>query len=298
MEFIRSSLVRDRTTATEVFTKDLPINPLSHIIFSLDGYNVTDEATLAEIIAFINKITVSHSGKTVLALQSEDLYGLNCYLYRRRPVLEGKVATDNQRRVLSLIIPFGRTLMDPNECYPATKKGELSITWDTTVPTASLDNSTLNIETVELVGAAPTRYLKSVMSPLSAPGAVGDREWDLPIGNKIVALLLRLTTFSQASSHSYGVDLVKTLVNNKEFGFSAARTQCLVGELINRTDGQSSVIAAQGALLPADMVFVDFDPNGDGQWLLETAGKSRVHAILEMGVNEATYGTVLELVDV
>lgn len=297
MEFIRSSVLKDYTTATEAKKIDLPINPLSHIIISMDGYNVTDEATLAEVLAFINSVQVTRSGQTIVSLQSEDLYGLNCYLLRHRPVLEGKVATDNQRRVLSLIVPFGRKLYNPAECFPATRKGELTLTLDTTIPSASLDNSTLNIETVELVGATPSRYLKSVMHTISAPGATGDNEWDLPIGNDLVALLLRMTTFSQASSHSYGVDGVTIMVDNKEYLVSFARAQCLVGDLGLRLDGQTGIIAAQGAILPADTVFVDFDPNGDGEFVIKTAGKSRVHAVLNMGVNEATYGTVLELVN-
>lgn len=297
-EFIRSSLLKNYTTATEVKKIDLPVNPLSHIIISMDGYNVTDEATLAEMLAFINSVQVTRSGQTIINLQSEDLYSENCYLFRRRPILEGKVATDNQRRVLSLIVPFGRKLYNPEECYPATKKGELTLTLDTTVPTASLDNSQLNVETVELVGATPQRYLKSVMSTIQAPAATGDRDWDLPIGNDLVAILLRMTTFSQASSHSYGVDGFTLMVDNKEYGYSFARTQCLVADMGHLLDGQTGIIAAQGVVLPADSVFVDFDPHGDGQWLVKTAGKSRVHAVLNMGVAEATYGTVLELVNV
>lgn len=298
MEFIRSSLLKNYTTATEVKKIDLPVNALSHIVISMDGYNVTDEATLAEILAFINSVKVEKSGVTILNLQSEDLYGLNCFLFGRRPMLEGKVATDNQRRVLSLVVPFGRKLYNPAECYPASKKGELTMTIDTTVPATSLDNSTLNIETVELVGATPTRFLKSVMNVIQAPSATGDREWDLPIGNDLVGILLRMTTFSQASSHSYGVDGFTLMVNNKEFLYSFARTQCLVGDMGLVLDGQSGVIAAQGANLPADTVFIDFDPNGDGEYLVKTAGASRVHAVLNMGVAEATYGTVIELVNV
>jgi len=297
-EFIRSSLLRDHTTATEVDHIDLPINPVSHLIFTIDGYNVTDEATLAEILAFINNINVAKSGNTILDLQSEDLYALNCFLFKRRPVLEGKVATDNHRRVLSLIVPFGRRIMDPNECLPASKKGEYKLTWNTTVPATSLDNSTLNIEAVEMPGATPQRFLKSTLKIITAPGATGNNDVDLPIGNKIVGLLIRMTTFEQASSHSYGVDAVKIMRNNNEFGYAFARTQCLVGDMINRLDGQHGAIAAQGAIQPANTIFIDYDPNSDDEWLLETAGASRVHAVLEMGVDEATYMTVLELVDV
>lgn len=296
MDFIRSNIVRDHTTATEVIKENLPVNPLSHLIISLDGYNATDEATLAEILAFINSVTVSRSGTTIVSLQSEDLYALNCYIFRKRPFLEGKVATDNQRRNIGLIVPFGRQIFNPAECYPKTTSGTLKLQVDTTVPTSSMDNSTINIEAVELPGASPGYYMKSVMHTISAPGATGDNEYDLPIGNKLIAMLIRMTTFSQASSHAYGVDMVHTLVDNKEIGYASARTQCLVADMATRLDGQTGIIAAQGALLPANTVFVDFDPLGDGNFLLDTAGKSRVHTVLEMGVDEATYLTTLEQV--
>jgi hypothetical protein len=297
MEFIRSSLLKDYTTATEVKKIDLPVNPLSHLIISMDAYNATDEATLAELLAFINKITVEHNGVGVCSLQSEDLYGVNTYLYGNRPVLVGKLATDNLHRCLSLIVPFGRRIFDPNECYPATRKGELTLSLDMTVPATSADNSTLNIEAVQLIGATPQRFLKTIMKAVSAPGATGENEVELPIGNKIAAMLLRLTTWPGASTHTYGVNGVKTFVDDSQYGYSYARAQCLTGDLIFHYDTQHGNIAAQGAIQPANILVVDFDPQRDDQFLLETEGKSKVHAVLDMGVDEATYLTTLELVD-
>lgn len=297
MRFIRSSLLKDHTTATEVKKLDLPVNPLSHLIISMDAYNATDEATLAELLAFINSVTVEHNGVGVVSLQSEDLYGVDSYLYNRRPVLVGKLATDNLHRCLSLVVPFGRRIFDAEECYPATKKGELVLSLDMTVPATSADNSTLNVEAVELPEASPSRFLKTIMKTVSAPGATGENDVELPIGNKIVALLLRLTTWPGASTHTYGVNGVKTFVDNQQVGYSYARAQCLTGDLIHHWDTQHGSIAAQGAIVPASMLCVDFDPNRDGQYLLETEGRSRVHAVLDMGVDEATYVTTCELVD-
>lgn len=298
MEFIRSALVKDRTTATEKLQRDLPTHPISHLIITLDGYNVTDETTLAEFLAFLNSVTVSHNGKTIHYSQSEDLYGLNAYLFRRLPILEGRVATDNQRRVLGLIVPFGRRIFDADECFPASSKGELTLEVDTTVPATSIDNSTLNIEVVQLPEASPQRYLKCNTKTISAPGATGDNEVELPIGNKLAALQLRMTTFNQASSHSYGVDSISTYLNEQEHGFAYARTQCLVTDMISRIGCPSATVAAQGTVLPANIVWADFDPNSDGNYLLETQGASRCHAVLNMGVDEATYLTTMELVDV
>jgi len=297
-QFIRSSLIKDRTTATEILKVDLPTNPLSHLIISMDGYNVTDEATLAEILAFINKVEVSHLGTSIISLESEDLFALNAYLYKHNPILTQNVATDNAARCLSLIVPFGRKIFDPTECFPATKKGELTLTLNMTVPATSLDNSTLNIEAVELLEAAPTQYLKATMLSVAAPGATGDNDVDLPIGNDILAVQIRMTTFPTTSSHTYGVDTARVLVDNKEFGYSLARAQCLVGDNIFKVSSLPRTIAAFGDVVPANIVWLDYDPVKDGNWLLQTSGKSSVKVRLGMGVNEATVLSVLELVKV
>jgi hypothetical protein len=298
MEFIRSSLIKDRTAATETLQKDLPINPLSHLIISLDAYNATDEATLAELLAFVNSITIDKMGQTILSLESEDLYALNCYIFGKHPVLTGKLATDNLNRTLSLIVPFGRRVYDPNECYPATKKGELTMSLDYTVPSSAADNGILNIETVELVGATPRQYMKSTLATISAPGATGENDYELPIGNKIIALGIRMTTFYAAAASTLGVEAAKVLVDNSEYGFAFAKAQCCVGEMINICDTQHGNIAAQGLIQPASYFFLDYDPAKDDNYLLDTKGKSSVKLRLDMGVDEATKVMVNELVSI
>lgn len=298
LEFIRSRLVERHTTATEVIQEDLPVNPLSHIIITIDGYNVTDEATLAEILAFINNVQVTKSGVTICDLQSEDLYAINARLFRNLPTLTGRLATDNYTRSLTLIVPMGRKLFDPDECYPGTKKGELTLRVDTTVPSASLDNSTISIDTVELVGANPQNYLKMHRMALSAPGATGERDVELPIGNKLICCQLRLTTVPTTSSHTFGVDIAKLLVDNKEFGYAAADVMCLAGERMLRVGCPNTTIAAQGLGPLNNIVWLDFDPNDDGKFLIETQGRSSVKLRLNMGVDEATQLTVMELVKV
>jgi len=298
MEFLRTNIILDRTSATEVYPKDLPINPLSHLIVTMDGFNVTDEGTLAELLAFINTITVTHSGKVVYGMQSEDAYAQNCYLFGNRPVLTGKLVTDNLNRSLSLIIPFGRKLYNPEECYPATRKGELTLTLDLTALATSWDNGVLNVDAVELPGATPQRYLKSTLQTISAPGKTGPNDIGLPIGNQIVAMCVRMTSWYAAAASTLGVEYVQTLVNNQQFGIAYAKSQCLIGENILLFDTQHGAIAAQGLIQPAHCMFVDFDPNKDGQFFLETEGKSSVTLRLDMGVDEATNLSIYELVKV
>ena len=298
MEFIRSSLVKDHTTVTENLQKDLPTSPLSHLMITMDGNMLVDEITLAEMIAFINKIEVAKKGVTVLSLESEDLYGQNCYLFKRRPVFTQKKYAANLLATLSLIVPFGRRLYDPSECYPATKKGDLTLSLDTTLPVTTLENSTLNIETVELPGATPRKYLKTTAKPVTAPGKLGENDVGLPIGNDIVCIQIRMTTMADIVNNTFGVNGVKLKLNNKEFGYAYARAQCLIGDMINILDTQHGSIVAQGDINPKNIVYMDYDPVRNDEYLLHTAGATSLKAVLDMGIDEITYLTLMELVNV
>lgn len=294
-QFIRTNIIRDRTMATETIPKDLPVNPLSHLIVTMSGLNATDEATLTELLSFMNSVKVQHNGVTVTNLQSEDLYGLNCYLYNKRPVVRGKLGTDNYHRAVSLMVPFGRRIFDHNECYPATRKGEFTLHLDTTVPATSWDNAILNVEAIEMPGATPERYLKAHQRVVTAPGATGENEVELPIGHDIACIQMRMTTFPTTSSQVYGVVGAKILKDNVEWGYSFASAHALVGDLIHHVDTQHGNIAAQGLINPLNVVYLDFDPRRDLEWLLETAGLASVKLTLDMGVDEATTLGLFEL---
>jgi len=296
MEFNRQNLLRDHTTATETIELDLPIDPLSHVLIAMDAYNVTDEATLAELLAFVNWVDIARKGVTVFHAQSEDLYAMNCRHFGHYPELTGKLATDNEARNLCLIVPLGRRVFDPTECHPATKRGELVLRINTTVPAASADESTINVECVSLPGATPTAYLKTTEYVIGAPAGTGNNFIDLPLGNKIVRVQLRLTTIPTTSSHTYGVDLATVLVDNNESGYVSARAQCLQADHGLVIDHQHGSIAAQGVDQIDNVVWLDFDPVNDGQFLLDTEGHESVQLRLEMGVAEATTALIHELV--
>lgn len=298
MNFIRSNILRRHVSATEIIREDLPTNPLSHLLITVSGFNATDEATLAEILAFLNTVTVTDQGQTVVSLQSEDLYAEDCYLYGRRPHLSQRLAADNTTRTLTLCVPFGRKIYDPDECYPARSRGDLKLLLDTTVMATSIDNGEWSIEAIEMPDANPSRYLKSTTRTVKAPGATGDNDYRLPIGNDIVALLIRMTTFPGAGSHVYGVDDVTILKSNKEHGYVGNVAASLVGDRMFRLDGQSGIVAAQDIIPPDSVIWIDYDPLGDGKWLLETADASDLVLRMNMGVDEATNVTVMELVDV
>jgi len=298
MEFIRSSVLKDHASATEVIEKDLPTGPLSHLILSVVCNQDTNEITLAELIAFINKIEVTQKGVAILSAESEDLYGQNCYLFRRPPIKTNNITTATATTVLGLIIPFGRKIFNPDECFPATKKGDLTLRVDTTAIATSAITGFYNIEAVELVGASPSHYLKTTMMTVAAPGATGDNDVDLPIGNDIVAIQIRRTSGPVATGHAYGVNAVSILKNNKQFGYASATMECMEADKIFRLGGLPSTMLLQQLLVPPMITWMDFDPNDDDKWLLDTKDATSLKLRLDMGVNEATYLTLLERVAV
>lgn len=296
MDFIRTMILDGHTTATEVVTYDLPVNPVSHLILTLEAYNATDEATVAEILGFINSVKVTFMGTSIMSLHSEDLAALNLYLYGSGGFNLAPVATDNQHLAYSLIIPFGRRPFNPEECFPSTRRGEFQLELDTTVPATSLDNSLISIAAIEMPEASPANYLKATMMSIAAPGATGDNDIDLPIGNSLLACLVRMTSFAGASEVLFGVDDFKILRNNVETHYMSGNAPSVLAEMMFRVPATVRATAAQGGLIPNTCGWMDFDPTRDGQYAIETQGLSSLVFRAGMGVNEAIYVTPVELV--
>ncbi|MBA7633906.1 hypothetical protein ES703_41477 [subsurface metagenome] len=295
-EFIRSNIIDAHTMATEVFTEDLPINPISHLILTIEGTNEeATEVTIAQILAFINLITVRHIGIQILNLQAEDLANLNLYLFGSGGQALAPEATDTQHMAYSLIIPFGRKLFDPEECFPASRKGEFQITLDTTIPATTFVNAVLSLSAVELPEATPARHLISTLFSISAPGAAGESDIDLPIGNDLLAVLIRMTSFAGAAEFLFGINDIRLLVDNRETGIVSAKAPELLGEMISRAPGTIRSTPLQGGLIPNTCTWMDFDPTRDGTYMIDTRGKSRVHLRANYGVNEAVLIAPLEL---
>jgi len=299
MQFIHSNILKDYTMATETIVIDLPVNPLSHLVITLEGYNVgAVEETWADIIALINKITVVHRGTSIIDLESEDLAFLQTVLGMGMPMLTACTAADNQNRELTLIVPFGRTLFNPNECFKATRKGELQLHLNTTLPDDPLDNGIINIEAVELLDASPAQYMKSTLLSIAAPGGTGDNDVDIPIGNDIAKILLYSTTVPGAASHTWGINEAKVMVDNSEFGYVSTKAKCQKGLLSQFGLGKNHDIALYGNVIPDHYIMLDFDPTWNNEYILATAGKSSVKVRLNMGVNEAAKVIPIELVKI
>lgn len=294
----RTVIVQDEAQAASAApTFDLPINPLSHLIFSFKFLNKAAEVLLPEVLAKISKINISRAGQTQMDVNLADLWAQNCVMFGHEPILTNKVATDNATRILTVIFPFGRRLFDPSECMPATAFGDFKLTITTTATETTMDGVIFQIEAVELIGATPKQFMK--MSTLSkTPAAAGEIDVDIPIGNQLVQLLLWATTIPTGTAWTATMDWVKLLRDNVEESIAKANWESLHGDLLQKIGYKGDHGAAYGADLLALYGLLDFDPNEDGTLLIPTAGASSFKLRVNAGDTNPFRVIVSELVKV
>ncbi|TET13526.1 MAG: hypothetical protein E3J81_08425 [Dehalococcoidia bacterium] len=296
--FQRSVVLDAHTMATEVVPYKLPSDPISHLIFLVEFYNATDEATPVEILGFINNLAVADRGNSIINCNSEMLAALNLYLFGTGGIRQAPVSTDNQHEVYGLIIPMGRKLYDPADCYPGKKLGDVVLTLDTTVPTTTLDNALISVTAVTLPGAGPTHHIKYTQQNVVAPGATGVFSSGLAIGNDLLALMVGMTSFPGASEYLYGADDFELMLDNRQEAVVSAKAPDLVVEMMNRVPASIRSIAAQAAMVPATHLWLDFDPTRDGEFAIDTSAANDLKLRMNYGVNEALTISQLELVTI
>ena len=295
MEFLKSIVIDNETIAADgIATYDLPVNPVSHLILTICCLNVTDEATIANLCELVTNVHVLHRGTTVLQMSSADLHALNHILLRKTPITGPQIADDNGVRYLSHVIPFGRKLYDPNECFPQSRRGELQIQLDCDIETTEADGLILQLEAVELYGANPSRYLKASTLTLGTP-ILGFNDLPLPIGNPHSGILLFGTTIPTTTTWTATIEQLELLADNKERYFASTNWESLRGELINRCGHEFGYQVACGDDHIPNYAFLDFDPRQNDQFLFNTAGLNALILRITAGDTEELRAIPLEL---
>lgn len=320
MEFFRSVVAQDVTISADgTVSHDLEIRPTSHIVFTIKCLNsgTNTKATLAQILGAIEKVEILRFGASIVSISGADLYALNTILLGREPWQENVVNTDNAVRHLSLVIPFGRRLYDPNECFPETTAGELSLQYTVDIADTGYDGFIEQIEQVEIIGAKPKRYLK-YMTKSYTPSATGAAEVDLPRGNLYAGILLYGTTVPTGTAWTTTIDKVRLLVNNEEHYYGICNWESLHGELISKcspagawsekihmentdatyTQNADTAAEEQDDTALANYVYLDFSPNNSDDFLLSTRELSGLKLEITAGDTNATRITPVELVEI
>ena len=256
--FLKTVVWADKSLAASTsYQEDLPSLPMSHLLFTLKFLNVTNEGTLAELVERITDISVKDKGVSIFQMNGADLWAFNCIHLCRPPIMINRVATDNATRAITFIIPFGRKLYNPAECYPERPAGDVKFYLTTSATETAVDGLIAQLECVSLVGASPANYLK-VYTKTYTPAATGLNSVDLERGNLIAGLMLFSTTVPTGTAWTTSLDEATLLGDNQELVVSDTYWETLHGSLLERVGYIGDFTAAFGDDLVHKYALIDF----------------------------------------
>jgi hypothetical protein len=320
-QILHSVLVPSRTLEPEAeeLSFDLPVNPLTAVILSLRALNstatITDYAAEAQqIMSKISRVTVRYRGATIKDGDPVDLAMVDGGLSGWWPLQGGMSSSNGDARSITWPVLFGRRPYDPTECFPATRRGDLVLTVNTADDPTGLTDYTLQVETIELLDAVPERFVK-VTTIEQTFDAVGPHTVDLPIGNKLLGLLLRAATFPSAVSLESSFGEVALEVDNVEVLYSRALWRGLHSLWRRRTntdwlrqghvhtENTAGTYAQNARTLAAeenlDLMlrygYVEMDPLGDLSYALNTRDAADVTLEVQSEVEDEDASRVLPI---
>lgn len=289
---------RDFPASSTLGPLDLPVNPLSLVLLSFELTNVAPAALLTysaidDLLTNITSVIIKHKGENIISGQLRDLAYINGALLGRHLRWDRLSQTDDAVRRITVPLGFGRRAYDKDECFPATSRGNLTLELTRGAAPAGFDDLNLIVETVELLEADPSRYLK--YTPQSATFIVGQNEIPLPIGNPYVALAFFDTALATLNTATSTWGQVKLLKDNVEQYYPNSDAQTLAAlrglydkacdpELashIHQINDGAALSNSDDAVVPVSQGYrgyfaMHFDPLGDGSYLLETAGAADI----------------------
>lgn len=318
--FIHSILEANQVvTADGDQTFDLPVNPLSVILLNISPLNdtgtIADYSLIQGLLSAIDSIRITHKGSAIVDANAFDLAMVALLWHKMKIWQSNAVETENDRRSLILPIIFGRKAYDPSECFPETRKGELSMTLTFDIADTGYDGLRFSIETVELPDASPT-HIQKVTTLAQTFAATGQNDIDLPIGNLLRAILLFGTTGFAGATPAPTLGQLELLVDNIQTHFSGTDFEVLRGlhgvagvsfppEFTHIHSGTYTTTVAGdslqpeiGASLDDQYVLMDLDPTRDDLYAVDTAGKSRVNVRVDAEAANAVRALPIEQVAV
>ena len=306
--FIHSVLAQNESVvAGTVISYDLPVNPLSFIFLTLRfAQNLADTALdFVRVAAILSRIEVLYKGSAIFSMSGLDAMACGIFVCNFESWGVNALGEDNELRSFTFVIPHGRKLYDPVECYPASMRGELILQITYAASFTAIDGISAQIETVELPDAAPERYLK--MTTLSVtPASTGELDIDLPIGNLLSDLVLWGTTIPSGATATRTIEYMQLLLDNERRWYSQVNfetAQGMAGRLraapgywgFHNHQLLGSVYAQYmntdevrpGNHILANHLHLPFDVTGDGLYTIDTAGLSSFNVRISAGDTNA-----------
>jgi len=310
--FLRS-IVSDFQTLTasaDITPVDLPVNPLSHLLLTIEGTGTANTTLglysyLSDFATGLADISIRHRGENVLQGTGGDLMMLSAFLTGYHPWGEKPSGDVGDVRSMTFLLPFSRKPYDGDECFPATTRGNLRFHMSAGALPAGFSARRWALESVELIEAAPKRYLKATTITHTAT-ATGRRRIALPINNDLLGILLFDPTVVTTDAADYNPSRVKLLKDNVEQYYPESNWESLHdsygrrGVFPMQLGGHIhflTTIAAAGETEeqelnksepPRQYVYLDFDPTRDGEYALETKGAATLDLDLSMDTAAGT----------
>lgn len=275
---------------------DLPVNPLSHLLLRFQVTNVAPAAldtasVIDDLLTQITDVTIRHNGENIVQGQLRDLAVLNAAAFGMFPGVATTTTLDNAVRSVVFPICLGRRPFDPKSCFPATQRGNLQMLFTAGADGAGYDDINVSVEAVELIEAEPESYMK--YTTRSTTSVAGEFDVRLPIGNPLTGILLFDTGLFGSTDEVLSWGQLRLLKDNVEQYFAQCDFEVLAAELEGKLmrggtwKGHQHQFNGAAAGLDqsddADLAvstgmqgygYMDFDPTGDGLYVLETAGAS------------------------
>jgi len=288
----------DLVASASITPFDLPVNPLSMLLLRLQITNVAPAAldtysAIDDAITQITGIRVLHKGEQIISGSLRDLMVLNAVYMKAKPGYDILSNIDNAVRSFVFPLCLGRRPYDKTSCFPATTRGNLRFEMDAGADGAGYDDINFSVETLELIEAEPTEYVKYVRQ--ARDSVIGQFDAPLPIGNPLLGILLFDTGLAGSTDEVLSWGTVKLLKDNVEQYYPLSDYETLAGMLQTQLgqDGvwpghQHQFNGAAAGLDESDdagmavstgmqgYAYLDFDPLRDGEYQMETEGAADV----------------------
>lgn len=291
--FLHETSVTERAFAPgENGPFDLPVNPTSFLLLHVRAEATDSAVDFDQLLGHIQHVTVTFKGTQIVSMSAVDLVRLVHRVWGRGINIEGFNAVAPALISFTLPIPFTRKPYWSQEAFPATRRGELTITIVRSAQVVNIANPVFSLEAVQLLEAEPTQFLKLVT--LSRVVAPGDSDFELPIGNPFLGLQLFSPTAMGNTPISETIRRVRLLLDNVEYDY--ADTAFDVSRALGYLRSSDSNDYRMTTSPFRSYTYLDFDPLGDQAFMVDTEGRASVRLRIVTDVAGIVRVTPVELV--
>lgn len=293
MEYTQSEIVRGQAlVASTNYPFDLGIQGISALWIEIQGLQNAANTIpqVDDFLACISNISVAVGGQNIINGRAKDLARMGGIIANIPLAHTAAANAGNAQGMVGFFLPFGRWLLDPNEGFPAVKRGMLTITISAAAAFTPLLTPHVTIHQFEVPGNAFRRYNKYTMRTMT-PAATGYNDFPLPIGNYLRGVLVAGSTAYRSYASQGTLTEMILMVNNVEHyatgGMMGVYKQMLLarwdpgpqthmhGHLENTAASYTQFASTDGGInpvTPADNLYgyIDLDPRRDDSYTLDT----------------------------